>query len=247
MNELISIISPSYNSSKFISASIESVLNQTYNNWELIIIDDLSTDNSNKIIEKYTKRDNRIKLIKLKKNTGPATARNIGIKEANRRYIAFLDSDDMWLSNKLEKQISFMKDNDVYLCYSSYYIIDENKNIKSIFNIPKIKIDYNDLLKSNIIGNLTAIYDTKKIGKLYMKNVGHEDYTLWLKILRKIDYAYGINEPLAKYTLHSNSISSNKLKSAYWQWKIYRKNEKLNFQKSIYYFIHYCYNGIVKY
>ena len=247
MNELVSIITPSYNSEKYIFQTIESVLNQTYENWEMIIVDDASIDNSINIIESYTKKDNRIKLIKLKKNNGPAIARNVGIKNAKGRYIAFLDSDDLWLPTKLEKQINFMKKNDVGLCYSSYYLIDEKSNNIGKFNIPKEKVTYFELLKTCIIGNLTAIYDIEKVGKVFMENVGHEDYTLWLKILKKIHCAYGIKEPLAQYRIYYNSISSNKFRAAKWQWNIYRNIEKLNLFESLYYFMHYIWNGIKKY
>ncbi len=244
---LVSIITPSYNSSKCIAQTIESVLSQTYHNWEMIIVDDFSLDNSNEIIENYLKKDSRIRLIKLHKNSGPAVARNKAIKEAKGQYIAFLDSDDIWLSLKLEKQIQFMENNDVKLCYSSYYTMDEKDNSQHQFKIPKEKVCYKELLKTCIIGNLTTIYNSEKIGKFYMKDIGHEDYSMWLQILKKVDYAYGIKEPLAIYRVSSDSISGNKLKSAIWQWKIYRKVEKLNLFKSIYYFVQYAYYGLRKY
>ena len=180
MKPTVSIITPSYNSSNFIAETIKSVLNQTYQEWEMIIIDDYSSDISINIIEKYIKKDNRIKLLKLEKNVGPAYARNIGIKEAKGKYISFLDSDDIWYPNKLEEQIKFMQKNDLSLTYSSYETIDEN-NLKINIRFVKEKISYKDMLKSNHIGNLTGIYDCEKIGKYYMDNVGHEDYTLWLK------------------------------------------------------------------
>jgi len=245
--DLVSIITPSYKSEKFIFQTIDSVLAQTYQNWELIIVDDCSPDNSNEIIENYCKKDNRIKLIKLEKNSGPAVARNKGIDLARGKYIAFLDSDDVWLPEKLEKQIQFMKKNNVLLCYSSYLIIDENSKEIGKFIIPKTKVSYKDLLKTCIIGNLTAIYDAEAIGKYYMKDVGHEDYTLWLKILKRVYFAYGIEEPLAKYRVMKKSVSNNKIKAAIWQWNIYREVEKLSLAKSIYYFIHYAFNGIKKY
>jgi len=178
MSSLISIITPSYNSSKYIAKTIESVISQTYKNWEMIIVDDCSPDNANEIIDKYTKKDFRIKLIKLEQNIGPANARNKGIKQAKGKYIAFLDSDDVWLPTKLEKQVKFMQDNDLALTCSSYYTINEtNKQINT--RIVKESFSYSDMLKSNHIGNLTGIYDCEKLGKIYMDDVGHEDYTLW--------------------------------------------------------------------
>jgi len=247
VNNLVSIITPSYKSEKFISETIESVLSQTYQNWEMIIVDDCSPDNSNKIIEEYCEKDDRIKLIKLEKNSGPAVARNRAIEEAKGRYIAFLDADDLWKPEKLEKQLLYMNENNLAFAYSSYDLIDENNNNIGTF-ITKEIITYEDMLKTCSVGCLTAIYDTKKLGKVYMPNIlKRQDYGLWLKILKKIDSTKGILEPLAIYRIRKDSVSSNKIKAAQYQWKIYREVEKLNFFQSIYYFIHYAYNGVIKY
>lgn len=244
---MVSIITPSYKSVKFISQTIESVLNQTYQDWEMIIVDDVSPDNSNEIIEKYIKKDDRIKLIKLEKNGGPAVARNRAIEEASGRYIAFLDADDLWMPGKLEKQIKFMVNNNIVLSYSSYDLIDEDNNDLGTF-ITKPKVNYSDLLKTNSIGCLTAIYDTEKIGKVLMPDIiKRQDYGLWLNILKKTDHAKGILESLAKYRIMKNSVSSNKFVAAKYVWKIFRDVEKLNIFKSCYYFCFYVYNGLKKY
>lgn len=245
MKSIVSIITPSYNSLKFIAKTINSVLDQTYQEWEMIIIDDCSSDASIDIIEKYIENDNRIKCIKLEKNVGPANSRNVGIQEAKGKYIAFLDSDDIWFPNKLEKQIEFMQKNDLSLTYSSYETIDEN-NLKINIRFVKEEISYEDMLKSNHIGNLTGIYDCEKIGKYYMDDVGHEDYTLWLKIMKDVQVTQGIKESLASYRIVSNSISANKLKVLKWQWNIYRNIVKLNIFKSSYYFLWYVYYGLKK-
>ncbi|WP_459875454.1 glycosyltransferase family 2 protein [Campylobacter concisus] len=243
----VTIIMPSYNSEKFIIESVESVLVQTYSNWELIIVDDCSPDDSNKIITKYVDNDSRIKLIKLQKNSGPAVARNTAIEAANGRYIAFLDSDDVWLPNKLETQINFMHDNDLAFTYSSYRLVGEDNEHLGVF-ITKDKISYFDMLKTCSVGCLTAIYDTEKIGKQYMPLIlKRQDYGLWLKILKLIGETRGILEPLATYRIRKNSVSSNKVKAAKYQWKIYREIEKLSFLKSLYYFVFYAYNGVTKY
>ncbi len=243
----VTIIMPSYNSEKFIIESVESVLVQTYSNWELIIVDDCSPDSSNHIIMKYVDSDHRIKLIKLEKNSGPAVARNTAIEAANGRYIAFLDSDDVWLPNKLEKQIKFMQDNDLAFTYSSYKLVGEDNEDLGLF-ITKDKISYFDMLKTCSVGCLTAIYDTEKIGKQYMPLIlKRQDYGLWLKILKLIGETRGILEPLATYRIRKNSVSSNKVKAAKYQWKIYREIEKLSFLKSLYYFVFYAYNGVTKY
>ena len=236
MNELVSIITPSYNSAKFISQTIESVLAQTYQNWEMIIVDDCSPDNSNEIIVRYKKKDARIKLIKLAKNSGPAVARNRAIKEAKGRYIAFLDADDLWKPEKLEKQLAFMNDHDCALSFSAYEIIsEEGQNLEKRVR-PPTKLSYRDMLKSNYIGCLTAMYDTRKVGKVYMPLINkRQDYGLWLKLLKKTDFAYGINEPLAIYRVLTNSVSSNKIKLLKYNYLLFREHEGFSSIKSLYY------------
>jgi glycosyltransferase involved in cell wall biosynthesis len=242
---LVSIITPSYNSLEFITQTIDSVINQTYQDWEMIIIDDCSPDNANEIIEEYIKNDDRINLIKLENNIGPANARNEGIKQAKGKYIAFLDSDDIWLPQKLEKQVKFMQDNNLAVTCSSYYTIDEEDKRMNT-RVVKESFSYSDMLKSNHIGNLTGIYDCEKLGKIYMDNVGHEDYTLWLKIMKIVGKTKAIVEPLAEYRILNNSISANKLKVLKWQWNIYRNIIGLNIFKSSYYFIWYVYFALKK-
>ena len=241
----VSIITPSYNSEKYISETIQSVLDQTCQDWEMIIVDDVSTDDSPQIIEQYTQKDSRIKLIRSKQNSGPARARNKAIKEAGGKYIAFLDSDDVWFPEKLEKQVMFMKENDLVITYSAYETMDEHSIYINTRNIQEI-ITYKDMLKSNRIGNLTGIYDSDFFGKVYMKEYGHEDYILWLELLKQIESTKGISEPLAKYRIVSKSISSNKLKVLKWQWKIYRNIEKLGIFQSAYYMIWYIFYALKK-
>jgi len=241
----VSIITPSYNSEKYISETIQSVLDQTCQDWEMIIVDDVSTDDSPQIIEQYTQKDSRIKLIRSKQNSGPARARNKAIKEAGGKYIAFLDSDDVWFPEKLEKQVMFMKENDLVITYSAYETMDEHSIYINTRNIQEI-ITYKDMLKSNRIGNLTGIYDSDFFGKVYMKEYGHEDYILWLELFKQIESTKGISEPLAKYRIVSKSISSNKLKVLKWQWKIYRNIEKLGIFQSAYYMIWYVFYALKK-
>jgi glycosyltransferase involved in cell wall biosynthesis len=245
MNSLVSIITPSYNSIKFIEETILSVLAQSYEEWEMIIVDDVSTDGSDKIVEEYVKKDSRIKFIRLARNSGASKARNRAIEEATGRYIAFLDSDDTWNPNKLEKQVEFLQKNNLALTYSAYDTMDENSSYVNRRSV-KESITYADMLKSNHIGNLTGVYDVKFFGKVYMKEIGHEDYVLWLTLLKKVKEAKGINEPLANYRILSNSLSSNKLKVLKWQWYIYREVEKLNIFQSSYYFIWYIFYALKK-
>lgn len=242
----VSIIMPSYNSEVTIRESVESVILQSYQYWELIIIDDCSSDNSPQIIERLVQQDSRIKYFKLEKNSGPAIARNFGINKAEGKFIAFLDSDDLWYSEKLEKQILFMKQNSHVFTYTSYErFIEKNLVIKQL--IADSFVCYKRLLKTNCIGCLTVMYDAEKIGKQYFPIIGkHEDYVCWLNILKKVETAYGLPEVLAKYRVGSNSFSSNKLKVATYQWMIYREYEKLPFFASLYYFIHYAIHGVLK-
>lgn len=245
--ELVTIITANYNAQQFIEETIDSVLAQSYQNWEMIIVDDCSSDLSIDIIKDYMQKDSRIKLIQLTENSGPAVARNRAIKDANGRYIAFLDSDDLWLPLKLEKQLAFMQKNNVTFSYTSYNLINDDGIALGQFNVPD-KQSYNNLLKTCPIGCLTVIYDTSSLGKVSMPLIlKRQDYGLWLKILKKIDYAYGIAEILAVYRVRSNSVSSNKVKAATYQWKIYREIEKMNIFKSCYYFLHYTFNGLKKY
>lgn len=207
---LVSIITPSYNSSSFIAETIESILSQTYLNWELLITDDCSTDRSVEIIERYIQRDSRIKLFRLEKNCGAGVCRNRSISEAKGRFIAFCDSDDRWRPEKLEKQLAFMREKDCALSYTSYMTCDESGKISSIV-IGKRRETYFSMRCDNRIGCLTAVYDTEKVGKVFMPELRkRQDWGLWLTILRRCEVAYGLKEPLAIYRIHSNSISRNK-------------------------------------
>nr|WP_314377818.1 glycosyltransferase family 2 protein [uncultured Campylobacter sp.] len=245
--ELVSVIMPSYNSENFIEQSIKSVQEQTYPYWELIIVDDCSQDNSAKIIKGIAKQDSRIKFIKLKTNSGAAVARNTAIKIASGRYIAFLDSDDLWLKDKLNLQIEFMKKNGLSFTYGSYRLMDEFNNDMGCF-ITKGEITYNSMLKTCSVGCLTAIYDVSQLGKIYMPNADkREDYATWLKILKKIKVTKGCLEPLAIYRRHRKSVSANKIKIAFYQWRFYRDIEKLSWFKSVYYFMNYMFYGLIKY
>lgn len=246
MQELVSIITPLYNSQEYIEETIQSILNQNYSNWELIVVDDCSRDESLAIVGEFANKDSRIKIIKLEENSGAAIARNTGIENAKGRYIAFLDSDDLWVPEKLEKQIEFMKGKDISFSFTGYIKIDEDGTEKGQVTIPDV-VTYKELLKSNVIGCLTAIYDVEKLGKIYMPNIRkRQDHALWLKILKGHTNAYGLNEPLAKYRIREGSISRNKIKAASYQWKLYREVERLSIGKSLYYFINYAYHGFKK-
>ena len=248
MPELVSIITPMYNSQRFIKSAIKSVQAQTYQNWEMIIVDDGSADGSVDITKAFVENDERIRLIILQNNRGPAVARNEGIKVACGRYIAFLDSDDLWLPEKLEKQLRFMNNKHSPLSFSSYEKIDEDGNILGQIPINKKKISYTDLLKTNHIGCLTAMMDIKFLEeKMYMPLIKkRHDHGLWLSILSKGYTAFGINEVLAQYRCRKHSISHNKINIICYQWKLYREVERLGLIRSMYYMLYYAWYGIVK-
>lgn len=237
-NHLVSIITACYNSEKHISDMINSVLAQTYQNWELLLVDDCSTDKTLDIINTITSSESRIKVFQLTKNSGAAVARNKAIQEANGRFIAFLDSDDRWLSLKLEKQMAFMISNGYSLTHTAYEIIDEFGNISKKMIKPAEVLNYNDMLYANKIGCLTAIYDQHQLGKIEMPLLRkRQDYGLWLKILQSGIKAYGLSEVLAQYRQTENSMSSNKMDLIKWNWKLFREVQGLSVMKSMFYLL----------
>ena len=238
-NNLVSIITPAYNCAYTIAETIESVLGQSYDCWEMIIVDDCSTDATVAVVQKYQEQDSRIRLIQLEKNQGVANARNIGMQRAQGRYLAFLDSDDIWLKDKLTEQILFMKENDIAFSYTQYRQFRENvENCKKLIDIIEV-VNYKELLKRNIIGCLTVVLDREKIPVFHMPKERHEDYIVWLSILKQGYKAYGLKQDLARYRISNASVSGDKQKSALWTWNIYRNIEKLSLIKSLYYFSYY--------
>jgi len=237
MEDLVSIITPTYNSEKFISSTIESVISQTYEYFELIIVDDKSSDKSVEIISSFIEKDKRIKLIIQNKNGGAGLARNEGIRNSKGKYIAFLDSDDRWHNKKLEKQISFMKLNNYNFTFTAYSKISENgEDLNKIVSAKKC-VTYKKALYKNPIGCLTVIYNKDFFGKKFMPKIRkRQDYALWLDLLKK-DNAYGINEPLAYYRVRENSISSKKVDLLKYEWSIYRDVENLSFRRSLFYLV----------
>ena len=247
MNNLVSIINPCYNSKNFINQCVESVLAQTYTNWEIIIVDDFSTDNSREVISSLTEKDIRIKAIYLDNNIGAANARNIALKEAKGKYVAFLDSDDLWHYHKLEKQILFMRSNDIAFSYTSYQLISEDgSRLKKTIKAP-FQITYYGYLKNTIIGCLTVVLDREKIGSFEMPNIStSHDMALWLLIMKRGIIAYGLEDSLASYRIVSNSNTSSKIKASIDVWKVYREVEKLSFVYSFWCFSNYIFNAIRK-
>lgn len=229
MNELVSIIMPSYNTANFISETIESVLAQTYSNWELIIVDDCSTDDTDAVVCPYL-ADDRIRYIKNEKNSGAAISRNRALREAKGKWVAFLDSDDLWFPEKLEKQISFMKNKGYHFSYTNYIEMNEDSapNGRRITG-PK-KITKHGMYNYCWPGCLTVMYDVETIGLIQIADIKkNNDYAMWLKACRKAD-CYLLNQTLAKYRSgRAGSISTQSIKTMIgWHYKLFRENEKKN-------------------
>lgn len=245
---LVSIVVPVYNAERYIEETIKTVLNQTYTNWELILIDDKSTDKSVELITPYLKKDKRIKLLKNKTNLHAALTRNRGIDIAKGKYIAFLDADDLWMPTKLTKQIDFMTKKRCAFSYTGYEFADATgiPNGKKVY-VPTT-LTYKQALKNTTISTITVMFDMTQLSKtdIHMPNVKSEDTATWWRILRKINHAYGLNEILSIYRRSGSTLSSNKLQAVRRTWLLYRKSEKLNIFISIYYFFHYVLNATIR-
>jgi teichuronic acid biosynthesis glycosyltransferase TuaG len=219
---MVSIITPVYNCEEFLEECIQSVLNQTLKDWELILVDDCSTDSSSIIINKYVALDSRIKLYSLNKNVGAGIARNKGIEISRERFIAFLDSDDYWHRSKLKLQIEYMIQENIDFSYTNFFELDKEDKVSKIILTPK-SVNSFSLLFNNYIKTLTAIYDTKRIGKTYMPNYRkRQDWGLWFNLLYKTNKAYRFTEPLAYYRTSNTSLSKNKLKLVKENFNFYR-------------------------
>lgn len=248
MNELVSIITPTFNSAGFIAETVQSVQNQTYQNWEMIIVDDGSSDDTVAVVNELCRQEQRIKFFPLNVNVGPAKARNTGIENATGRYMTFLDADDIWFSDFIENSIATIQRTGIHFVFSSYRRSNENLEfVYSDFIVPE-RVTYTDILKSNSISCLTAFVDVKTLGKKTMPEIRkRQDMGLWLKYLKEIPFAYGIQEPKAVYRIRENSLSRDKKKLIGYQWQFYREVEQLNVFQSVYYMLHWMYRGFMKY
>jgi teichuronic acid biosynthesis glycosyltransferase TuaG len=245
--DLVSIIMPTYNCGNFIGGSLDSVISQTYKNWEIIIVDDCSTDDTEGVVKKYSLIDDRIKYYKLKKNSGAAVARNKAVDIANGTYIGFLDSDDLWFPEKLKKQISFMEQNKCSFSCTSYTKINENGDDLNHTVKAKKKSNYNDILK-RCPGNSTVIYNASVLGKFKIPDIRkRNDYVMWLQVIKKAAFLYGIEEPLGSYRIREGSLSVKKVNLVKYQWKVYREIEQLSVLKSIYLIIYKTVTTICKF
>lgn len=251
MSPKVSIITATYNSEKFIYELIESVFGQSYQNWEWIITDDCSSDGTFEILKSLQEKDCRIKVFQNTINSGAAVSRNNSLKHALGDFVAFVDSDDVWMSNKLSMQLDFMLENKVDFSFTAYSIIDEDGKDKNIYidkdNRKKI-FNYNDMLnKRATLGCSTVILKNKIISDFNMPLLRTgQDYAFWLKVLKSNHKAVLLPIPLTKYRIVSNSISRNKFKKAKRQWEIYRKVERLSLSQSALCFLNYAYRAVFR-
>ncbi|WP_435274805.1 glycosyltransferase family 2 protein [Psychrobium sp. nBUS_13] len=251
MSKLISIITASYNSSQYIQAVYDSLSAQSYENWEWLVTDDCSTDETRNILNRISLADKRVVFFCNKINSGAAVSRNVSLSKSNGEYIAFIDSDDLWEKNKLELQLNFMKDNNFDFSFTSFKVVDSNgiSSGKVIDNFKNVKkVNYNDMLKKKAtLGCSTVMLKKSSFGDISMPLLRTgQDYALWLKLLKSCKCAVLYPKPLTSYRILPNSISRNKFKKAMRQWEIYRNVEELKLSKSIVCFFHYGYRAIFR-
>ena len=244
---LVSVIMPCYNVERFLPFTIDSVRQQTFADWELLIVDDASTDGTVEVLQRASDQDQRIRWIVKPEHSGIADSRNRCIKMAQGRYLAFLDADDLWYPEKLQRQLQFMEEHDASFCYTTYQLVDEegnalNKTIHTAGNL-----DYYDYLRNTIIGCSTVMIDTDRVNKVIVPDFRtSEDTATWLDILKQGITAFALDEPLTAYRVRRKSASSNKIKASYDLWKVYRKHERLSFFKTLHYFFSYAFNALKK-
>jgi teichuronic acid biosynthesis glycosyltransferase TuaG len=245
--DLVSIITPAFKAARFVDESIRSVLAQDHCQWEMIIVDDCSPDETGQRVLQWAERDHRIRLISQQQNGGPAAARNTALANSSGRYAAFLDSDDYWLPGKLSHQLAFMRQSGAALSFTSFRrITEDGARIGRQIKVPK-KLVYAQLLANTAIATSTVIVDRAKTGPLQMQNVYYDDFVLWLSLLRRGHIALGLNEDLMRYRVVGKSVSRNKLKSASEVWKTYRVVEKLGLLHAAWCFTNYTARGWLKY
>ena len=243
---LVSVVTAAFNAEAFIADTVQSVRQQSLKDWEMLVVDDASGDATANIVHEISERDPRIHLIRLPRNSGVSAARNTALEQAKGRFIAFLDSDDLWLPQKLERQVAFMRERNAPISYTAFRRINEGgKRVGRIVRVPT-QLTYRQLLKNTAIALLTSMIDTEKTGPIRIADAKHEDYVLWLSILKRGFVAHGLQEDLARYRLVSHSLSSKKKRSAAWVWDVYRKTEKLSPLHAAWCLAHYGTRALLK-
>lgn len=235
---------PMYNCERTLAQSVASVRVQTRTDWELLLVDDGSVDSSANIAKALCQQDSRIRLFRLPTNAGAANARNHALKQARGRYIAFLDADDVWQAQKLERQIAFMASTGAALSFTAYTRCTESGVLIEAVQVPK-RATYTMLLKRNLLGALTVMYDRDVIGSVEMPDIERQhDYALWLELTRAHGPAFGLNDDLATYHVSRSSLSANKALAARDIWRVFRRYEHLPLHRALWYFAHYTYYGL---
>ncbi|MBE6481220.1 MAG: glycosyltransferase family 2 protein [Actinomyces ruminicola] len=230
---LVSVIMPAFNAAGYIADAVRSVQEQTYTSWELLIVDDCSTDDTFQRAKSLAAADARVRCIRLSRNSGAAVSRNRAMEIAQGQYMAFLDADDLWLPDKLEHQLKFMRARGVAICCTAYAQVDERgARTGRVLTSPK-RVGYNRLLLDCPVGNSTVMYDVSRLGKFEVPDIRkRNDDALWLRMLKHEKYIWGIPEVLAQYRVRSDSISADKLSLVKYHWILYREIERLSVVRS---------------
>jgi teichuronic acid biosynthesis glycosyltransferase TuaG len=246
-DRLVSIIVPAFNAGPYIDSTIESVRAQSHADWEMLIADDCSCDNTRELVARWSQRDARIKLVALERNGGPAAARNAAIERAEGRWLAFLDSDDMWLPGKLERSLAHAHANRAALVFTGFRRVSQDgSRTGDPIHVPRT-LTYRGLLGNTAIATSTAVVDRALAGDVRMESVYYDDFVCWLSILKRGHVAHGLDEDLMRYRVLAKSVSRNKGRSAREVWKTYRNVEKLGLLSSAWYFSRYAANAVMKY
>lgn len=245
--ELVSIVTPAYNAERFLAQTIASVAAQSYPTWELLVADDCSRDATRQIVEEHAARDARIRLLALPRNAGPALARQVAVEAARGRFVAFLDSDDLWLPAKLERQLAFMEMRGAALSFTAFRRISpDGARIGRTIHVPA-RLTYGQLLGNTAIATSTAVVDRRLAGPFRMVKTYYDDFALWLEITRRGFAAFGLDEDLMRYRVVGGSVSRNKGRSAAMVWRTYREVERLGLARASWSFARYAINAMRKY
>jgi teichuronic acid biosynthesis glycosyltransferase TuaG len=246
-SDLVSIITPAYRCAGVVGETIRSVLAQTYIHWEMLIVEDCSPDCTRDVLREWTKVDPRVRLIEQSKNGGPAMARNAGLELARGRWIAFLDSDDLWLPLKLERSIAYARERQAPLVFTGFRRISEDGGAEGRYiGVPRA-LNYRQLLGNTVIATSSVLLDRQIVGEIRMRKTYYDDFDCWLQILKQSHIAYGLDEDLMRYRLMGQSVSRNKRNSAVKVWRAYRDLEQLSLPEACWYFTNYTVRGLLKY
>lgn len=246
-NELVSIITPAFRVASVIGETIRSVIAQTHSNWEMLIAEDCSPDNTREVIRQWERTDPRVRLIALERNGGPALARNAALERASGRWIAFLDSDDLWLPQKLERTIEHAQKHQAAFIFTGFRRMTADGSAIGRYVGASHSLSYRQLLGNTAIATSTVLLDRNMVGDIRMRNTYYDDFDCWLQILKRGHLAFGLDEDLTRYRVMGQSVSRNKSRSAAHVWRAYRDLEKLNLPASLWYFSQYAIRGLLKY